>query len=402
MNVLIFSNSPERNFGYSVVSDKVSEYLSKFHNVVFFGMQSIVPPHKRNNIIDVGLRFDLFGADVLLDYIRMYDIDVTITILDLWLQQTQYLRNVSNFCRWIAHVTINSYPPPSSLIDNISFANAIVAPSKFIEESLSMFNNVYYIPHGVDTDIFKPNRKIREKARKALMVDDKEFVALSVMRNKGHMKNFPCLFKAWKKFLEMNEKAKKDAVLLVLSDPFEPEGIRLDILRSVLGLEDYIKFIWLKPTEDYSGITYTYEGDSKGIYHCPNLNFDRKTMSEIYNAADVHIISSSGESFNLPSLEAMACGVPIIMGNNTTGKELVEDNYVTGLLADIAYDETTPLLVDIKLVDYNSLAKCIERMYVDIEFRKACGRNGVKKAKLYDWKIILKKWLALVEAIIYA
>lgn len=399
MNILIFSNSPERGFGYSVVADKVSEYLSRYHNVIYFGMQSIVPPHRKNNIINVGLRFDLFGADVLLDYIRAYDVNATITILDIWLPQTQYLRNIRNISHWIAHITINTEPAPEPLLDNCSYAHALVAPSRFVESMLSMFSNVYYIPHGVDTSIFKPNKSIKYNVRKQLGIEDKEFVALSVMRNKGYMKNFPCLFRAWKIFLENNEKAKRDAVLLVLSDPFEPEGVRLDILRSRLGMDDYIKFICFKPTEN--GITYTYEGDSKGIYHCPNMNFSRETMSELYNAADIHIVSSSGESFNLPTLEAMACGIPVIMGKNTTGEELVMDDIQTGLLADIAYEEFNPLLTRYKLVDYNSLAKCIEVMYKDKEFRKMCSNNAVKKARRYDWSFILPKWKSLVEAVEY-
>jgi len=407
MNILWFSNTISGRYGYSVVTSPITAALQKAgHQVIVFGMQSIHPPFKDEiGRVHVGLRYDAFGSDMLENLLRAYKVNLLITVCDVWLDQTQYIPGITRKLGipLISHITANSKPLSLLLARFCQQANLLVAPSKFVETMLNevFFQRTIRIPHGVDLKAFKPLPETKKTGLKQrLGVEDKEFIVLSVMRNKGLQKNFPALFHAWKMLLESHDELKKEGVLLCLTDPIEPEGMRLDLLRDRIGLKDNIQFIWGIPSSDLSSIKMTFEGNPSGFLHNANYNFSQAQMSKLYNIADVHVISSCGESFNLPSLEAMACGIPIIMPNNTTGPELT-NNGKNGLLAECKLDVTTPLISDISYVDPKSLADCLEKMYLDKKLRERCSRNAREFVKEFNWSKINNKWIKTVNAIPY-
>jgi glycosyltransferase involved in cell wall biosynthesis len=408
MNILLLSNSPGRGYGYSVVADQVALGLKKAgHEVFFAGMQNVNSPFKdKEGIVILGLRYDAWMNDILPDYLRIYHINCLITILDIWLDQTMYIGPLVKQMNipWVAHVTCNSYPLSVFLTRNCSQANLLVAPSKFVEKTLKEVfpQNTFYIPHGVDTSIFKPlPEEEKKKMKEKLRIEDKSFVLLTVMRNKSpYQKDYPTLFRAWKALLETHEELKKEGILLCLTDYLEPTGLRIDILRERAGLKDNVRFIWFKPTEDFSSIEATFEGDPRGALHTANLNFPHEEMAKIYNIADAYVQSSFGESFGLPILESMSCGIPQINAEQTTGIELVSEPK-TGLCAKIKAELTTPLISDQWLIDAQSLAECMEKIYLSDKLRKEFSKNALKFSKNFDWSKIIPKWQTLVESVEY-
>jgi glycosyltransferase involved in cell wall biosynthesis len=50
---------------------------------------------------------------------------------------------------------------------------------------------------------------------------------------------------------------------------------------------------------------------------------DSNTMAELYSAADVYINTSRYETFGKTTAEALSCGTPVVIFNNTSGPELV-------------------------------------------------------------------------------
>jgi glycosyltransferase involved in cell wall biosynthesis len=66
----------------------------------------------------------------------------------------------------------------------------------------------------------------------------------------------------------------------------------------------------------------------EALRHSPNYDYLRggisgDDMQNWYNALDVLSNVSMGEGFGLPALEAQACGIPVILGNWSTGPQLV-------------------------------------------------------------------------------
>ena len=61
---------------------------------------------------------------------------------------------------------------------------------------------------------------------------------------------------------------------------------------------------------------------SNVTYH--NLGFmSNEDLNYVYNLADVYVSPSLCEGFDLPLLEAMACGTPVIASNNSSHPEVV-------------------------------------------------------------------------------
>lgn len=390
-NILLFSNSVQNNYGYSVVAEKVVDYLKHHYNVFCVGMQSIHPPRKKDGVVYLGINSCPFGSDSLKDYLLAYDIDVLITMFDIWVPNAHYVPQTvhDTGVKWIAHVTLNTTPLNTRFKEILQHAHLNVAPSEFVFNELKAngYNNTVHIPHGVDLELFKPKKK--EK--------DDGFIFFSTMRNKGGIKDFPALFTAYRSLLDRSEQARKTSKLIVLSDPTEVDGQNLYDLRKMCGLESHLQFVNWTPSKDNTSLEPCQEG--KGFKHFANNNFSRETMVELYNLADCCVSSSAGESFNLPALESLACGVPIIVSNNTTGPELT-DNGKCGLLSDIQYPMMNGLFSYQMHVSKDALSKNMETMMMDKELRDKMILHGLEHVKKYSWEFRLPLWKTAIDNVL--
>ncbi len=405
MRILLMTNSAIGRWGYSIVGSKVADALQEAgHQVMYLGMQTLSPPQKLDNgIVTLGIRYHYLAQDVLKDYLWTYNINLLITLFDVWLPDACYITELCKQQRvtWLAHATIFTDPISPYLRTNLSMSNAIIAPSKYNLDALNaagLGTQTNYIPHGIDLDTFKPmGEKVRQRWREKLGIPQDAFVALSVMRNNHPGKNYPALFKAWKIATKESREFRENAKLLILADPIEPKGLRLDYLRKMYEIEDSAMFIWAKPSTDLATIEPTYENDNAGMLHNANMGFDSEAMAHLYNVADVHVMSSAGESFSLPTIEAQACGVPCIATNFSTGVELIGEPKA-GLLANVAAMTTHPaVLTDMAEVNPISLAEKMLFMFKEPEKRKVFATNALKNAKKYDIKKILPQWVELVN-----
>ena len=159
-----------------------------------------------------------------------------------------------------------------------------------------------YIPHGVDTNIFKP--RIINKP------DNDTFVIGCVARNQ-HRKHIPRLMRAFKIFVEENNIPPEKAKLLLHMDWEDRMGWNISYMASkyVFDIEKYI----LPPTMHPSTMS--------------NFNRDNfpseDTLVNIYNLMDIFALPTGGEGFGIPYIEALSCGKPVIATNYTTTHEII-------------------------------------------------------------------------------
>ena len=107
-----------------------------------------------------------------------------------------------------------------------------------------------------------------------------------------------------------------------------------------------------------------------------------KELCDLYRGALTFVYPSVYEGFGLPALEAMASGVPPIVGNNTSLPEIVSDS---GLCID-------PYNVD-------AIADAIVRMVNDSDLREELARRSLARSRLFDWsKAARATWDVLLEA----
>lgn len=105
-------------------------------------------------------------------------------------------------------------------------------------------------------------------------------------------------------------------------------------------------------------------------------------MPLMYNSATLFIYPSLRESFGLPILEAMACGVPIITSNTSSMPE------VAGGAA---------LLID--PLNVTDMANAIERVLSNKEQRTGMIIKGLKRAEAFTWRNAAIKLLNVYESL---
>jgi len=100
----------------------------------------------------------------------------------------------------------------------------------------------------------------------------------------------------------------------------------------------------------------------------------------MYNAATLFLYPSLRESFGLPILEAMACGVPVITSNTSSMPE------VAGNAAAL-----------IDPFDFKDLAGALARM-LNREVRDRYIEKGLQRAKEFTWRNSAEKLLRIYES----
>jgi D-inositol-3-phosphate glycosyltransferase len=166
----------------------------------------------------------------------------------------------------------------------IQTCHRILAPTPREKERLIRFysappGKIGVVPCGVDLELFCPMNQSTARCRLGLNPDDR--LALFVGRF-DPMKGLDRLLEAMS-YLRHRRRLR---LMIVGGDGIHtPEGQQLRGLARTFGVEDSIAFVG---------------------------RIEQKDLPLYYNAADVMVMPSYYESFGLVSLEALACGIPVV------------------------------------------------------------------------------------------
>jgi len=105
-----------------------------------------------------------------------------------------------------------------------------------------------------------------------------------------------------------------------------------------------------------------------------------------YAAADILVAPSLEDSFNLPALEAMSCGLPVVVSANAGLSEWVHP----GEDAVVLHDPS----------DAHELAGAILRLIAQPDTRRLLGENGSRTARKLSWDRHAEGVFALVNSFI--
>lgn len=96
---------------------------------------------------------------------------------------------------------------------------------------------------------------------------------------------------------------------------------------------------------------------------------DDEYLAPLYSGAEWFVYTSQYEGFGLPTLEALACGCPVITSNNSSLPEVVGN---AAIKIDFDSDEQ-------HIAAY-------EKYYFDEKYRKKMADAGLKRAKEFSWE----------------
>lgn len=154
-----------------------------------------------------------------------------------------------------------------------TFDDTPLEPRELLEEKIKI------IPHGVNLDLFYP----KQKPQKFTFICNKGF---------RHLEDRGGIQYAIQAYLE--EFTDKDDVNMILK------------INPAYGIPDVNKLIEeLKPKDrkDFAPVQLNVD----------NINYNN--LVELYNKAHVLVAPTRSESFGIPGIEAMACGLPTITTN---------------------------------------------------------------------------------------
>jgi glycosyltransferase involved in cell wall biosynthesis len=384
MNVLWVSDSPTTPSGFGNVTRYVSTGLAeRGHSVSIVGRRIQGEPQSWQGCTLYPVAKSTFGTEVLLPYLRYLRPDVLITFSNLTDFSFITHPSIAGFLQTAGIPWVHYYPVDGDLGENllpqqwITALKAVPLPvtMSLYGQRICALNGIEasYIPFGVDTEVYKPPT---DKARaKEWIGYENRFVVLSDAGNRMR-KMLPRTLQIFEKFA----RNKPDAVLHLHCDPDDPAAqhpqycysITADI--AMLGLADKVGF-------------------SPGIRNGTEPGLD--VVRTVYQAADVHLLSSWGEGFDLPTLQAASAGVVPMAGDYTAGAELTQGHGETLPVAGFIPDRYN---VRRALVDGDAAVKRLDYYYGNPGLLAAGSAASRRFALDYSWENIIDQWDMLLRS----
>jgi len=208
---------------------------------------------------------------------------------------------------------------------------------------------VEVIPLGVDPDRFHPGSRADARARFNIPITDD--VVLAVGRIEP-LKGLDILIRA---AAEVTNRSRLRLLIVGGDEEARPEFDRLAAIAEEVGVRESVTFVGAVPHEE---------------------------LPDYYRAADVVVMPSFAESFGLVAVEAMACGVPVVVSR------------VGGLASTVA-DGRTGYLVPWRCPE--PFAEKIELLLRNDPLRDALGAAGVERMRDFSWESVADRLVALYE-----
>lgn len=416
LRILWGSEQPTRPTGYGVVTRAICRRLvAAGHDVFVMGWDHNGEDwtHEEGwTMVHAGIGgygSDQIAADgtTVLEYnIKRLKIDAYVSLIDPWfighaVQSTNRLG-----VPYLAYLPVDGFPLSYKWKDILANLNQPVWMSNFGRQNMVdyvqrfgssgsgptdmrdphldryLINPGPVIYHGVELDDFTvQTQEQKESSRKQLGIGW-DFTFLSVARNTNR-KQIPRLLQALKQVVD---RVGKDKVGLILhcGDPTDSRGMGgwpLPDLVKEYGLYDNVRF-----------------SDTSSN---PLLGLTREDMAMLYGLADVHVMATGGEGFGIPSAEAMACGLPIILPDNSTGPELVGLKDERGWLVPQSTSIVGPKWgINMGLVDIDKLADAMMEAYLskdtDVYRSKSEAARSFAEAQ-FDWDAITAQFIKQIE-----
>jgi glycosyltransferase involved in cell wall biosynthesis len=317
--VSVFSNSPGQPTGYGQATDALVKLLKRqganvaaLSNYGHEGINTIynteygeIPIYARGS--------EAYSNDVAPAHHKHWKAlndkqpDLMITLYDVWVLNAKGYDTIP-IASW---TPIDHNPVPPAVLQWLKKENVTpLAMSKF---GLDQINKAgvegHYVPHSIDTNVFKPSTHIADQTIKDFMgFEDDRFIVGMNAANKAsgiiHRKAFGENMMAF----AMLCRKYPDAILYIHTDASSQHGWNLMALGQMLGI----------PVDNMAfpdPLSYRY-------------GMTQEMLAGIYSSYDVMLAPSYGEGFGVPTIEAQACGVPVIVSNFAASPELVGDGWV--------------------------------------------------------------------------
>lgn len=231
--------------------------------------------------------------------------DLLIGLYDSWVIKGKAWEKI-NTAWWVPLDHITMPPKVEAFLKQKHISPLAMAPFG-VQQMNAKGIECDYVPHAIDTKIFKPTQQIQGTDVREYMGTKDKFVVGMVAANKAsglvHRKAFSENLIAFSIF----QKKHPDAVLYLHTDPLGSAG-GWNLLNLITALDIPKDAVMFPPFVDYK-------------YGIP-----QEDLAALYTGIDVLLAPGYGEGFGVPTVEAQACGTRVIGSSWAATKDLVSDD----------------------------------------------------------------------------
>ena len=317
-----------------------------------------------NGITHIPGGAEKYAATGMLEWPKRVKTDILFTLFDIWPFPADIGQKLAALgTAWAPITPIDHDPIPSEIAKRLRHATYPIAMSPYGLREMKRvgLDNACYIPHGVDTHVFRPRQPNKEMFR----VDDKTFVVGVIATNIEPLdrKGFYPTLGAFGKFHAKHP--------------------------------DSILYVHATVTRDDNGLDLTQMAEQFGFkLHAPDMwvltaGLPALKMVELYNSFDVMMLLTRGEGFCIPLIESQACGVPVITTDFTAPSDLVGG----GWKVPISGKRFTPMSSFWAEPDVDAAVLALEEAYTLWKAGKLKEEMGLKArnfAKTFDFDLVYK------------
>ena len=376
--------------GYANQTRYILNTLSQIYDGYLFSHQYPGQEEMRDNYVHIPGGHSAYGKDQIDYYIGKYKPDMTAWLCDAfminWLHENGSLGGAGKRKSWqekypnmktLFYFPFDSedvYPGAKEVMETFDYR---VAMSRFGQKLLKKETGLdsWYIPHCTDTGIFYPlSQQEKDNIKKNSGLEGKYVVGM-VGRNQSR-KNPQRLLYAFAEFA----KDKPEAVLLLHCDPLDPQAAgSMPWIAQKLGIAEKVLF---------TGVTW-YSG-------IPQAN-----LAQVYNAMDVHTMSTTGEGFGITTIEAMACGIPNVITDYTSTQELLVEDGKCGIPVPYSDFINGGYATKRVLPDINKMVDALQFCYDNRDEARRMGEVGrAKVLRNYSLQNVMPQWVLLMKNIL--
>jgi glycosyltransferase involved in cell wall biosynthesis len=181
----------------------------------------------------------------------------------------------------------------------------IIAPSTwsregFLKEGADP-NRVIVVPNGIDPEIFRPMPEADRQQQRSQLAGTFVFLSLGAMTgNKGILELLKAFAVVAQKFPHVR------IVLKGMGELYQSKGLFVTYTNQLTAAERQM----IRPRVTYVDQTLSFTD-----------------MARLYQLADVYVSPYRAEGFNMPVLEAVACGVPVICTAGGATDDFTTDDF---------------------------------------------------------------------------
>jgi glycosyltransferase involved in cell wall biosynthesis len=301
--------------------------------------------------------------------------DVFISLYDVWVIKGTAWDKL-NIASWVPldHTTM---PPKVEAWLRKPNVTPIAMSPFGVEQMQAKGIECEYVPHAIDTKIMKPTWEIQgQNVRKFMGVDEDTFVVGSVAANKAsgllHRKAFSENLLAFSIFHQKHP----NSVLYLHTDPLGTAG-GWNLLPMLKAMGIPKESVMFPPFVDFK------------------FGMPAEEVAALYTGMDVLLAPSFGGGFEIPIVEAQACGTRVIASSWTAPKDLVADD---GFLVEgqPMWDPSQEAFWQVPLVP--SIVSALELAY---EAGRGRSQVAIDFAQQFDVETVWEKyWVPVLRKLL--